>query len=113
MQVTSVNPREPKPARIAAAAEALRAGGVVALPTETFYGLAVDSSQDDAVEQLNRLKAKDSASPVLLLAADMAQVESVSATLPASFARSMTLAKPTMTAFSKILLRTPIASRST
>jgi len=87
MQVTSVNPREPKPARIAAAAEALRAGGVVALPTETFYGLAVDSSQDDAVEQLNRLKAKDSASPVLLLAADMAQVECVSATLPASFAR--------------------------
>ena len=85
MQVISVNPREPKPARLAAAGEALRAGGVVALPTETFYGLAVDSSQDDAVEQLNRLKAKDSASPVLLLAADMAQVERVSATLPASF----------------------------
>ncbi len=86
MQVTPVNPREPKPVRIEAAAEVLRAGGVVALPTETFYGLAVDSSQGRAVAQLNRLKVKDDDSPVLLLAPDMAQVERVITALPTSFA---------------------------
>jgi len=86
MQVIPVNPREPKPARIEAAGEVLRAGGVVALPTETFYGLAVDSSKDRAVAQLNRLKVKDDDSPVLLLAADMAQVERVSRSQPPSFA---------------------------
>jgi L-threonylcarbamoyladenylate synthase len=86
MQVVSVNPHEPKPARIEAAVAALRAGGVVALPTETFYGLAVDSSQGEAVAQLNRLKSKDSGSPVLLLAADMDQVRSVSSAQGPSFA---------------------------
>lgn len=86
MQVTPVNPREPKPARIEAAAKVLRAGGVVALPTETFYGLAVDSSRGSAVARLNRLKVKDDDSPVLLLAADMAQVERVSSSPPPSFA---------------------------
>ncbi|MCH7780967.1 MAG: threonylcarbamoyl-AMP synthase [Acidobacteria bacterium] len=86
MQVTPVNPREPKPARIEAAAKVLRAGGVVALPTETFYGLAVDSSRGNAVARLNRLKVKDDDSPVLLLAADMAQVERVSSAPPPSFA---------------------------
>jgi L-threonylcarbamoyladenylate synthase len=86
MQVVSVNPRDPKPARIEAAVAVLRAGGVVALPTETFYGLAADSSQGGAVAQLNRLKSKASDSPVLLLAADMAQVERVSNVSVPSFA---------------------------
>ena len=86
MQVISVNPREPKPARTEAAVEVLRGGGVVALPTETFYGLAVDSSQGAAVAQLNRLKSKHGDSPVLLLAADMAQVERVSGATPPTLA---------------------------
>ena len=85
MQVISVNPREPKPERIETAVESLRAGAVVAIPTETFYGLAVDSSQPRAVARLNRLKSKDRRSPVLLLAADGLQVERISAVLPASF----------------------------
>ena len=86
MQVVSVNPREPKPARIEAAVAVLRAGGVVALPTETFYGLAVDSSRGDAVAQLNRLKSKHGDSPVLLLAADLDQVERVSSAPGPDFA---------------------------
>ncbi len=86
MQVAPVNPREPKSARIELAGEVLRGGGVVALPTETFYGLAVDSSQGPAVAKLNQLKRKDDASPVLILAAGMAQVECVSTAPPPSFA---------------------------
>jgi len=85
MQVVPVHPGDPRPARIDAAREVLRAGGVVALPTETFYGLAVDSSQPAAVGKLNRLKVKAPDSPVLLLAADIAQVERVSAAPPPSF----------------------------
>lgn len=79
MLVVSVNPVEPKPARIEAAVEVLRSGGIVALPTETFYGLAVDSSQAEAAARLNRLKAKPADAPLLLLAADGSQVEQVSA----------------------------------
>ena len=85
MQVVPVHPADPKPARIDAACEVLCAGGVVGLPTETFYGLAVDSGQAGAIEQLNRLKVKAADSPVLLLAADMGQVEGVCADPPPAF----------------------------
>ena len=38
-----------KPADLARAAELLRAGEIVALPTETVYGLAADADQAEAV----------------------------------------------------------------
>jgi len=85
MQVVPVHPGDPRPARMGAACDVLRAGGVVALPTETFYGLAVDSSQPEAVSKLNQLKVKAPDSPVLLLAAGLEQVERVSAAPPPSF----------------------------
>ena len=44
---------------IAAAVEVLRAGGVVAFPTDTLYGLAVDPRRPDAVGRLFALKGRD------------------------------------------------------
>jgi L-threonylcarbamoyladenylate synthase len=77
MQVTSVHPVDPKPSRVAVAVEVLRAGGVVAIPTETFYGLAVDASQPEALAKLNRIKRKEVDSPSLLLASDVGQISAV------------------------------------
>ena len=50
------------------AAEALRAGAVVAVPTDTVYGLAADPSQPQAVARLFTLKERptDVALPVLV-----------------------------------------------
>ena len=85
MQTVAVHPTAPKQSRIDLAADVLRSGGVVALPTETFYGLAADATQPQAVAKLNRLKQKDVATPTLLLAADSAQARSVALTLPDGF----------------------------
>lgn len=52
---------------LARAAEVLRGGGVVAFPTETFYGLAVDPFNNEALERLFRLKERSRAKPVLVL----------------------------------------------
>lgn len=41
---------------LSAAIEILQSGGIVALPTETVYGLAVDARNDDAVSSLFVLK---------------------------------------------------------
>jgi len=68
-----VNPTDPEPGAIAAAAEVLRAGGVVAFPTDTLYGLAVDPRRSDAVERLFRLKGRDAASAIPLIADSLAQ----------------------------------------
>jgi L-threonylcarbamoyladenylate synthase len=50
------------------AAEVLRAGGLVILPTDTVYGVAADWRQPDAVAALYRAKGRppDKAIPVLL-----------------------------------------------
>lgn len=57
----------------------LRAGGIVAYPTDTLYGLAVDPRQHDAVERLLRTKRRQPGNAIPLIAADMAQVEQVGA----------------------------------
>ncbi len=59
------------------AAEILRRGGVVAYPTETFYGLGALARDAAAVDRLARVKGRPDGKPLPLLAADRAQVEAV------------------------------------
>jgi L-threonylcarbamoyladenylate synthase len=48
------------------AADILRAGGLVAFPTETVYGLGADASNPAAVERLYRVKGRPAAHPVIV-----------------------------------------------
>jgi L-threonylcarbamoyladenylate synthase len=52
---------------------------VVAYPTDTLYGLAVDAGNDAAVERLFTLKGRDAASAIALIAADIGMAETVAA----------------------------------
>jgi L-threonylcarbamoyladenylate synthase len=52
-------------AGIAAAAELLRTGKLVALPTETVYGLAADASDDRAVASIYAAKERPSFNPLI------------------------------------------------
>jgi L-threonylcarbamoyladenylate synthase len=54
----SVDPREPEKAAVDEALRVLREGGIVALPTETFYGLAVDARSAPACRLLFDLKGR-------------------------------------------------------
>jgi len=56
-----------------AAAEALRSGGVVLLPTDTVYGIAVVASTPGATGRLFALKERSEGQPVAVLVADRAQ----------------------------------------
>ncbi len=49
------------------AAKILLAGGVVAYPTETFYGLGVDVRNDKAIQRLFSVKKRPATQPVLIL----------------------------------------------
>lgn len=66
---------------VGAAAEACRdllaAHGIVALPTETFYGLAVSPDDPVAVEAVLTLKGRSAERSLPLVAADLPQVELV------------------------------------
>jgi L-threonylcarbamoyladenylate synthase len=59
---------------LAAAVIALRAGGVIAYPTEAVYGLGCDPRNEQACERLFALKQRSSGQGVLLIAADFGQI---------------------------------------
>jgi L-threonylcarbamoyladenylate synthase len=84
-RVITVNPMQPRPDRLAAACESLDSGGIAALPTETFYGLAADCQNPVALREVNRIKRKADDAPLLLLMAEPAQVELVAAERPRHF----------------------------
>ena len=53
------------PSSIAAAAACLRAGGLVAMPTETVYGLAADATDDRAVAAIYAAKGRPAFNPLI------------------------------------------------
>jgi L-threonylcarbamoyladenylate synthase len=61
------------PGLIVRACVLLRAGGVVAYPTDTFYGLAADPRNPGAVARLFAIKGRAAGQAIPLIAADEAQ----------------------------------------
>jgi len=70
---------------LAQACAILRAGGVVAFPTETYYGLAVDPFNQAALARLFTLKGRSSDKPVLLIVGQPSQLASLVAEIPPPF----------------------------
>ncbi len=60
---------------LADAASVIHRGGVVAIPTDTLYGLAADPFSAAAVARLFAVKGRADGHAVALVAADIAQVE--------------------------------------
>ncbi len=73
-------------ANVARAIEVLKAGGLVAFPTDTVYGLAVLPWDMDAVARLYEAKQRPSDRPIPLLLSDTGQLGRV-VTLPPRFRR--------------------------
>ncbi len=59
------------------ATEILRGGGVVVIPTETFYGLSACVTCPEAILRIVAIKGRDPHKPMPLIAADLAQVHSI------------------------------------
>jgi len=68
---------------IARAAEALRDGRLVIVPTDTVYGIAADARSPAAVEHLFEAKGRRKDKPIPLLAASLGDVEEYGATMDA------------------------------
>jgi len=55
----------------------LKRGGVIALPTETTYGLACDPRKRAAVQKIFNIKGRDENKPLQLIASSISQVTSL------------------------------------
>jgi L-threonylcarbamoyladenylate synthase len=67
------------------AVSCIKAGGVVAFPTETYYGLAVDPLSISAVANLFKIKKRQADKPLLLLIENLAQLQMVADHVPQAF----------------------------
>jgi L-threonylcarbamoyladenylate synthase len=72
-EILRVHPDEPETDRINYIVSCLRKGYVVALPTDTFYGLAVDPVNLFAVESIYQIKTRQKHKPLSLLISSLAQ----------------------------------------
>jgi L-threonylcarbamoyladenylate synthase len=62
------------PAGVAAAAEILRAGGLVAFPTDTVYGLGCAAARPDRLDAIFELKRRPTDKRIPMLVAELGQV---------------------------------------
>lgn len=67
----------------------LRAGQLVALPTETVYGLAADARQEAAIQQVFALKGRPSSNPLIVHLERAEQVAEWAAEVPPAAQRLM------------------------
>lgn len=72
-----LDPASPDPAAISRAVDALLAGGVVAYPTDTFYGLAADPRDLRGARRIFELKSRGASVALPFIAADLAQAAAV------------------------------------
>jgi L-threonylcarbamoyladenylate synthase len=68
--VVKVDPKDPDPKAIAAAAKAIRRGALVAFPTETVYGVAANLLDRKAVDRLYEAKKRFRGKPFTVHIAD-------------------------------------------
>lgn len=72
---------------LSAAGQVIRAGGLIAYPTDTVYGLAADFRNADAIEKIYAAKDRDSRKPVAILVGSSDQLELVMQELTPGAAR--------------------------
>lgn len=70
------------PDTAAVAAQIIRAGGLVALPTETVYGLGTNGLEPAAVAKIFAAKGRPQDNPLILHVTDMAQAEHFCHSIP-------------------------------
>ena len=77
-------PEHPSSPTIAEAVAILRGGGLLAIPTETVYGLAADARNAEAVARIFALKGRPSDHPLIVHIAGTDAIEAWASTIPES-----------------------------
>lgn len=82
------------PREINRAVAVLRGGGLVAFPTETYYGLAVDPFNEEALNRLFMVKRRPRMKPILVLISDISQLDQLVTHIPPPYPRLIKLFWP-------------------
>jgi L-threonylcarbamoyladenylate synthase len=82
VRVLDIDAASPPPEAIKDIAATILAGGIVIIPTDTLYGIAVNSLDQKAVQKIYQIKKRDLNKPILLLIHNQEQLASLVKTIP-------------------------------
>jgi tRNA threonylcarbamoyl adenosine modification protein (Sua5/YciO/YrdC/YwlC family) len=71
--IQSIDPRHPQPRHVQRAVDALQAGGLVAYPTDTYFGIGCDLFKKRAIEKMAQLKRRSDKKPFEFLCASLGE----------------------------------------
>jgi len=84
-EIVKINCDNPETSLVKYSAEQIRAGQVLGMPTDTFYGLAADPFNLRAVERVYEIKSRSRHKPLPLLIESVDQAEQLARPLPEEF----------------------------
>lgn len=84
-EIIKINTENPEPSLVRYAADQIRAGQVLGMPTDTFYGLAADPLNLRAVDRVYEIKSRSRHKPLSLLIENVDQAEELAKPLPEEF----------------------------
>jgi L-threonylcarbamoyladenylate synthase len=84
-EIVKISSDKPEASLIRYAADQIRAGEVLGMPTDTFYGLAADPFNLRAVERVYEIKSRSRHKPLSLLIESVDQAEDLCKPLPEEF----------------------------
>lgn len=84
-EIVKISSDKPETSLIRYAADQIRAGEVLGMPTDTFYGLAADPFNLRAVDRVYEIKTRSRHKPLSLLIESVDQAEELALSLPEEF----------------------------
>lgn len=69
-----INPDNPQERQIQRVVDILRKGGIVAYPTDTFYGIGCDIMNKKAIEKIYAIKQRDKTKPFSFICPDLKDI---------------------------------------
>ena len=84
-EIVKINCDNPEASLVRYAADQIRAGEVLGMPTDTFYGLAADPFNLRAVDRVYEIKSRSRHKPLSLLIESVEQAEELARPLPEEF----------------------------
>ena len=70
----SINPITPQPRLVAKVVEILKDGGIIAYPTDTYYGIGCDIMNKKAIQRIYQIKQRDASKPFSFICSDLKDI---------------------------------------
>jgi L-threonylcarbamoyladenylate synthase len=83
-EIIVIAPDNPEDGLITRAVRIVEAGGVIAYPTETFYGLGADAENDEALNRIFRIKGRDALKPLPVIIGSEEDLTEITEEIPES-----------------------------